>query len=116
MRAQALKHADLRHVDDGYIEDVYDGELYREVRAKYHDSDGQAALHKFLAWRVTNDPCVLGEEELSWLPVFLVCMSLPGWMRCQLGSVHLGLLLPPGIKNLTLLMPYFLRLHGAAQV
>lgn len=103
-------------MDDDYIESVYDGELFKEVRAKYADRDGEIALHQFLAWKMSNDPCTLGEENKSWLPVLFVCQSLPPWMQGALGAMHLGMFLPPGIKNLTLLMPYFLRLHGDRMV
>jgi hypothetical protein len=87
---------------------VYDGSVWKALRAKFDDRPGVPALEQFMAWKMTNDPCELGENEESWLPVFFVCMSLPPWMRRVLGAMHLGLLLPPGVKNLQLVMPYFL--------
>lgn len=87
---------------------MYDGSVWKALRAKFDDRPGVPTLEQFMAWKMTNDPCELGENEESWLPVFFVCMSLPPWMRRVLGAMHLGLLLPPGVKNLQLVMPYFL--------
>jgi hypothetical protein len=66
-------------------------------------------------WRLSNDPAELDETGSSWIPVLLSCLSLPPWLRRMLGAIHLGLLLPDGVTNLQLVLPYFLsHLHGPA--
>jgi hypothetical protein len=99
----------------GWIEDVYDGELYKECLARFAGGREITAsmLEELLVWRVSNDPAELNDTGTSWLPVLLTCMSLPPWLRRKMGAMHLGMLLPPGVGNLNLLMPYFLPHLGA---
>jgi hypothetical protein len=94
-----------RTVDPDTISDTYDGTLFEEHSLR-HGADPQACW----AWRQVNDPCELTQDGKSWTPVLFECLTRPWWNRSQRGAMHLGLLLPPGIKNLSLVAPYFLRL------
>jgi hypothetical protein len=94
------------------IEDCYDGELYKEAAQTAREVVAGGicggAKPMFTTWRMTNDPCELTVDGSSWTPVLFVCMSLMPWWRAMTGAMHLGMLLPPGVKNLSLLLPYFL--------
>jgi hypothetical protein len=113
---QALRYYLTRDHTPGWIEDSYDGKLYQEiVEAFLNGSTDPALLEGLTVWRLSNDPAELDENGSSWLPVLLSCLSLPPWLRRQLGAMHLGLLLPDGVTNLQLVLPFFLdHLHGAA--
>jgi hypothetical protein len=107
--SQALRFYLTRDSTEGWIEDAFDGTLYqRLVKRHLGDSTDPADLEDLTVWRLSNDPAELDDTGASWCPVMLSCLSLPPWIRRQLGAMHLGLLLPPGASNLQLVLPYFL--------
>lgn len=106
---QAKEYATTRDHSTGWVEDVYDSELYNEyiTEAKARGVGTAPHLHS-LCFKWANDPCEFTVDGKSWTPVELVCMDLPPWLRTSVGAVLLAFLLPPGWKNLQILLPYFL--------
>lgn len=65
-----MRWAATRDHTAGWIEDVYDGDLYLELLRRYMDGrTDPALLEALLVWRMSNDPAEMTESGQSWLPV-----------------------------------------------
>lgn len=75
---ESLRYQFTRRNHPAWIEDVYDGSLYRKFITTFGVTPDEPWVA--LAWKMSNDPVKINDTE-SYMPVLLTCMSLPPWIR-----------------------------------
>lgn len=95
---QDLEYQFARRHEQGWIDDAYDGTIYKEFAARRGLEPGKA--WRAIGWKMTNDPIDVDKTQKgSFTPVWFTPMSFSPMVRKKAGMFHLGMLLGPDTRT-----------------